>query len=93
MLKKLNISSSVELIKSRYFITYFDNYIKGGIMEKVFAEKMQKNYSEITNNDLISINIDRIIDNKIRDFYNYEEVEFILKNNKKFMKIKNENKK
>ena len=51
MLKQINISSSIELINSRYFITYFDNFVKGGIMEKVFAEKMQENYLKLTNNN------------------------------------------
>ena len=91
VIKKLNISSSVELIKSRKFISYFDNFLKGGIMEKVFAEKMHKNYLEILSNDLISINIDRIIDNNIRDYYSYEEVTHILKTNEIFKKRKKEN--
>ena len=91
VVKKLNISSSLELIKSRYFISYFDNFVKGGIMEKVFAEKMKENYLENKNNDLISINIERIIDNNIRDFYQNDEENIILKKNKIFMKIKNEN--
>ena len=91
VLQKLNVFSSTELIKSRYFISYFDNFIKGGIMEKVFAEKMKENYLEITNNKLISINIHRIIDNNIRDFFKYDEENYILKKNKLFMKIKNEN--
>ena len=91
MLKKINISSSIELIHSRYFITYFDNFIKGGIIEKVFAEKMQKNYLKLTNNNLTSIDIHRIIDNNIRDFYDYEEEEYFLNRNKVFMNIKVEN--
>ena len=91
VLKKLNISSSVELIKSRLFISYFDNYIKGGIMKKVFAEKMEENYLEITKNNLITINIERIIDNNIRDYYDNDEENYILKKNKTFTKIKNEN--
>ena len=91
VIKKLNVSSSAELIKSRTFISYFDNFVKGGIMEKVFAEKMEKNYLEILSNDLISINIDRIIDNNIRDYYSYEEVNNFLKTNKIFNKIKQEN--
>ena len=91
VLKKLNISSSIELINSRYFITYFDNFIKGGIMEKVFAEKMKENYLKITNNKLISIDIRRIIDNNIRDFYRYDEENYFLNSNKVFKKIKDEN--
>ena len=88
VIQKLNISISLELIKSRYFISYFDNFIKGGIMEKVFAEKMGKNYLEITENNLITINIKRIIDNNIRDYYNYDEEKYFLKTNKTFKKIK-----
>ena len=91
VLKKLNISSSLELINSRYFITYFDNFIKGGIMEQVFAKKMKENYLEISNNNLVSININRIIDNNIRDYYDYDEEEFFLESNKIFKNIKNEN--
>jgi hypothetical protein len=85
VLKQINISSSIELINSRYFITYFDNFVKGGIMEKVFAEKMQENYLKLTNNNLTSIDIHRIIDNNIRDFYDYEEEEYFLNRNKVFM--------
>ena len=92
VIKKLNVSSSIELIKSRNFINYFDNFLKGGIMEKVFAEKMEKNYLEILNNNLISINIDRIVDNNIRDYYTYEEENNFLNKNKIFNKIKQENK-
>ena len=91
VIQKLNVFTSTDLIKSRYFISYFDNFIKGGIMEKVFAEKMKENYLKITNNKLISINIHRIIDNNIRDFFRYDEENYILKKNKQFMKIKNEN--
>ena len=60
-------------------------------MEKVFAEKMKENYSEITKNNLIAINIERIIDNNIRDYYDCDEENYILKKNKIFTKIKNEN--
>ena len=91
VIQRLNISISLELIKSLYFISYFDNFIKGGIMEKVFAEKMEKNYLEITENNLITINIKRIIDNNIRDYYNYDEEKYFLKTNKTFKKIKKEN--
>ena len=91
VIQKLNVFTSTDLIKSRYFISYFDNFIKGGIMEKVFAEKMRENYLENKNNNLISINIERIIDNNIRDFYQNDEENIILKKNKIFMKIKNEN--
>ena len=60
-------------------------------MEKVFAEKMKENYLEISNNNLVSININRIIDNNIRDYYDYDEEEFFLESNKIFKNIKNEN--
>jgi len=86
VLQKLNVSSSFELIKSRYFIGYFDNYVKGGIMEDVFAKKMEQNY-----NNLIPINIYRILDNNIRDYYEYDEEYNFLQRNIRFMSIKKEN--
>ena len=86
VLKKLNVSSSFELIKSRYFIGYFDNFIKEGIMENVFAENMKQNY-----NNLIPINIHSIEDNNIRDYYEYDEEKNFLQKNKTFMSIKKEN--
>ena len=60
-------------------------------MEKVFVEKIQENYLKLTNNNLTSIDIHRIIDNNIRDFYEYEEEEYFLNRNKVFKNIKVEN--
>ena len=91
VIKKLSVSTSFELIKSRYFISYFDNFIKGGIMEKVFAEKMEDNYKTNLKDNFISINIKRIIDNKIRDYYRYDEEEYFLKFNEVIKKLKNNN--
>ena len=63
MIKRLNISSSVELIK------LFKN----------------------NKNNLITINIDRIIDNNIRDYYEYDGENNFLKKNKTMIIIKNNN--
>ena len=63
MIKRLNISSSVELIK---------------------LFKSNKN-------NLITINIDRIIDNNIRDYYEYDGENNFLKKNKTMIIIKNNN--
>ena len=89
IIKNLNISSSLQLLKSRNFISYFDNFIKGGIIEKVFAEKIEQNYKKILNNDLKIINIEKLLDNQIRDYFTYKEVQIILKENKRFMEIYN----
>ena len=89
IIKNLNISSSLQLLKSRNFISYFDNFVKGGIIEKVFAEKIEQNYKKILNNDLKIINIEKLLDNQIRDYFTYKEVEIILKENKRFMEIYN----
>lgn len=87
ILKNLNISDGLQILKTRNFITYFDNYVKGGIIEKVFVETIEKNYNKILNRNLEIINIEKMLDNQIRDYFNYEEVKYILGKNNKFMEI------
>lgn len=87
IIKKLNISSSLQLLKSRYFISYFDNFIKGGIMEKVFMEKIEDFYNKKIKSKMEVINIDRLLDNKIRDYFSYEEEKRILNKNNNFIQI------
>ena len=89
IVKKLNMSSSMELLRSKNFITYFDGYIKQDVMEKVFGETLEKNYDTILKHDIKSINIQNLLDNKIRDYFDYEEEIKILKKNKTFQTIRN----
>jgi len=91
IVKKLNISSSKLLIQSRQFISYFDNFIKGGIMEKVFSESLNEGYMDLLLSNLETINIGKLLDNKIRSYYDYDEEIQILKENKNFIEIKNKN--
>ena len=87
IIQNLNVSSSLELLKSRNFISYFDNFIKGGIMENVFIEKIEDIYNKKMKSKLEVININRLLDNKIRDYFSYEEEKRILNKNNNFIQI------